>query len=494
MKKNKKILLLFCIVLLPFISKAQENTRVLSLNDVIEMANENSLDALIAKNSFRASYWTYRSYRSTLLPSLNMSAVVPDFTRAISQITLPDGSLEFVEQKNMSNYLNFDIQQNIPLTGGQLYVNTDFQRLDILEDSTVTSYLTSPINIGLSQPIFSYNSLKWEKKIEPLKYKEAKKNYVKATEDIKVKAVNRFFNLALAQINVSIAETNYENNDTLYNISKGRYNMGKIAQNDLLQMELNLLNSKSELNEARLDLKVKEFSLRSFLMIKDEVKIELIVPSVTPELEVDTKKAIEEAKKNNPEIIGMERQLIEAESDVAKARAENRFNANIIANFGLTQSADNIPDAYKDPRDKQRISFGIEIPIIDWGKGRGKYKVAQSNQEVIKSTVEQQTIDFEQNVFLEVAQFNLQDEQVNLKAKADTIAQSSYEVSKSRYFIGKISVTDLNISLREKDSAKRSYIQSLWQYWIYYYNIRRLTLYDFEKDIQLTEEFDELID
>ena len=209
---------------------------------------------------------------------------------------------------------------------------------------------------------------------------------------------------------------------------------------------------------------------------------------------MDTKKAVEEAKKNNPEIIGMERQLIEAESNVARTRAENRFNANIIANFGLTQSADNIPDAYKDPSDKQRISFGIEIPIIDWGKGRGRYKMAKSNQEVIKSRVEQQMIDFEQNVFLEVAQFNMQDEQVEIKAKSDTIAQSSYEVSKSRYFIGKISVTDLNIALREKDNAKRRYIQSLWQYWAYYYNIRRLTLYDFDDDIQLTEEFDELVD
>ena len=400
MKNLIQSILFFCLVLQPILSQAQEKTLTLSLNDVIEMANENSLDALIAKNSFRSSYWSYRSHRATLLPSLNMSAVIPDFNRSISQITQSDGSLEFVEQKNMSNYVNFDIKQNIPLTGGQLYVNTDLQRLDILEDSTITSYLTSPINIGLRQPIFSYNSLKWEKKIEPLKYKEAKKTYVKAVEDINMKAINRFFNLAMAQINVSIAETNYENNDTLYNISKGRYNMGKIAQNDLLQMELNLLNSESTLNEAKLDLRVKEFSLRSFLMIKGDIKIELIVPSETPELEVSTEKAVEEAKKNNPEIIGMERQLIEAESNVARARAENRFNANIVANFGLTQSANNIPDAYKDPRDKQRVSFGIEIPIIDWGQGKGKYKVAKSNQEVIKSRVSSKLLILNRMYFL----------------------------------------------------------------------------------------------
>jgi len=494
MKNINILILLFYIALQPIISQAQEKTLTLSLKDVIEMANENSLDALIAKNSFRASYWSYRSHKATLLPSLNMRAVIPDFNRDIAEVPQPDGRLEFKEQRNMSNYINFDIRQNIPLTGGELRVNTNLKRLYVLGDDTVTSYLTNPINIELAQPIFAYNSLKWEKKIEPLKYKEAKKNYVKDLEDINMKAVNRFFDLVLAQINVSIAETNYNNNDTLYNISKGRYNMGKIAQNDLLQMELNLLNSKSTLNQAKLDLKNKEFSLRSFLMIRDDLKVDLLIPSEVPGLEVNTQKAVEEAKKNNPEIIRMERQIIEAESDVARARAENRFNANIIANFGLTQSANNIPDAYKDPRDKQRLSFGIEIPIIDWGQGKGKYKVAKSNQEVIKSRIEQQTIDFEQNVFLEVAQFNMQDEQVEIKAKSDTIAQSSYEVSKNRYFIGKISVTDLNIALKEKDSARRNHIAALWQYWVYYYNIRRLTLYDFDKNIQLTEEFDDLID
>lgn len=473
---------------------SQNKIMTMSLTDVIEMANESSLDAMIAKNSFRASYWAYRSHRATLLPSLNLSAILPDFNRSISQIILPDGSAEFVEQRNMSNYLSLDIKQNIALTGGQVFINTDMQRLDVISDSTITSYLTNPINIGLRQPIFSYNSFKWEKKIEPLKYQEAKKTYIKAREDVNSKAVNLFFNLALAQINVTIAETNYSNNDTLYKISTGRYNLGKIAQNDLLQMELNLLNSKSALNEARLTLRNNEYSLRSFLGIKEDVKIELLVPSEIPELEINAQKAIDEAKKNNPEMVKMDRQLIEAESDVARARAENRFSADLVANYGFTQKANNLPDAYVDPRDKQRISFGIEIPIVDWGQGRGKYKMARSNQEVIKSRVEQQTIDFEQNVFLEVAQFNMQSEQVEIKAKSDTIAQSSYEVSKNRYFIGKISVTDLNIALREKDSAQRNHIEALWQYWSQYYNIRRLTLYDFENEILLTEQFEKLID
>jgi hypothetical protein len=33
--------------------------------------------------------------------------------------------------------------------------------------------------------------------------------------------------------------------------------------------------------------------------------------------------------------------------------------------------------------------------------------------------------------------------------------------------------------LREKDEAKRSYLQALKSFWTSYYDLRRLTLYDF---------------
>jgi len=493
MIKPIKSILIAILLLHALTIFAQEKIRLYTFDEVISLASQQSIDALIAKNSFNASYWQYRSHKALMLPSLNMAATIPDFNRSISPITLPDGSLQFVDQTNMSNFLNFNIRQNIALTGGQIYVSSNLQRLDVLTDSTITSYLTNPINIGIRQPVFAYNSLKWERKIEPLRYEEAKKTYIKNLEDINIKAVNRFFDLALAQINVRISEINYSNNDTLYNISQGRYNMGKIAQNDLLQMELNLLNSKSALNDARLRLSDKEFSLRSFLGIKEEVKIELVIPDSIPGIEINLKKAIDEATKNNPEIVRMSRRLIEAESEVARARAENRFSANIIANYGLAQSAGTLPEAYKDPRNAQTVSFGIEIPILDWGLGKGKYKMAESNQEVVRNQIEQEGIDFEQNIFLEVAQFNMQAEQVMISSKANEVAQNSYEVSKDRFYIGKITVTDLNLALKEKDSAKRQYLTSLWEYWIYYYNMRRQTLYDFERNLPLTEAFEKLI-
>jgi len=135
----------------------------------------------------------------------------------------------------------------------------------------------------------------------------------------------------------------------------------------------------------------------------------------------------------------------------------------------------------------------VQVPILDWGLGRGQYRMAQSAEEVIKTDVRQSQIDFDENVFLQVMQFNLQDDQVAIASKADTIADLRYEVSKRRFLIGKIDVLDLNVALEEKDVARRGYVQALRNYWDYYYDLRGLTLYDWQKDMKLVEDFEELL-
>jgi outer membrane protein TolC len=120
--------------------------------------------------------------------------------------------------------------------------------------------------------------------------------------------------------------------------------------------------------------------------------------------------------------------------------------------------------------------------------------MAQSAQEVVKMDVSQAIITFDENIFLQVMQFNLQDDQVAIATKADTIADLRYEVTKQRFLIGKIDVPDLNVALEEKDVARRSYVEALRNFWDYYYDLRGLTLYDWQKGVKLSEDFDDLLD
>ena len=52
---------------------------------------------------------------------------------------------------------------------------------------------------------------------------------------------------------------------------------------------------------------------------------------------------------------------------------------------------------------------------------------------------------------------------------------------------------DLNASITEKDSARRTYLSALHEYWSMYYTLRSLTLYDFERGVGLQEDLERLI-
>ncbi len=494
-KKMKQLVVAFVILLFSAVVHAQNDTvRLrLTLEDVVELARDQAPMAIMARHQFRSSYWEYRTFRASFLPSLTLNSTLPDFNRSIESIVKDDGTESFVSRAVMNSSVEMELSQNVGLTGGNIFLNSSLQRIDNMGINPDLSYLSYPFTIGFSQPINGYNEFKWRKEIEPAKYEEARKELIHSLEQVGNRAVGYFFDLILAQINLEIAKKNYANNDTLYNIATGRYNLGTIAENELLQMELSFLNAGTALNAANIDLEVKKFRLRSFLGYNEMFDIELIVPNEIPEVNIDLGRALQEANLNNPEVMQMQRQLLEAEQSVAEAKSRKGLQANLFALYGMSKNADDLGGVYVDPEDQQRLRIGFEIPILDWGLGKGRYRMAQSAEEVVKTNVIQSRSDFEQQVFLQVMQFNLQDDQLMIASKADTIAEKRYEVTKQRFLIGKIDVLDLNVALEEKDVARRGYVQALRNYWDYFFSLRILTLYDWVNDARLEEDFDEVL-
>lgn len=72
--------------------------------------------------------------------------------------------------------------------------------------------------------------------------------------------------------------------------------------------------------------------------------------------------------------------------------------------------------------------------------------------------------------------------------------QRRSEVARKLYLLGKSTILDLNASISEKDSARRNYISALYNYWSLYYTLRSMTLYDFERNTILTEDYHLLIE
>ncbi len=474
--------LAFILTLLSQTLFAQVN---LTLAEVVELAKGQSIASKQAETEKENSFWQWKTFKSNYKPQLALTGILPSFNRSFTPVTQPNGSVEFQSVSNNNLSARVSLSQQISGTGGTLFVSSELQRFDDLERD-FTSYNGNPVFFGFDQPLFSFNALKWDKKIEPLRYKESQQTYIEELEFISVRAVDFYFELLLAQVNVQIAKSNLANNDTIYKIGQERYKVGEIAKNELIQLQMGVLNAKKSLISSNQNLATAQFQLKSFLGILDQTTIgkgaNLAIPEQISTLVIDTELALQEAQSNRQTAISFERRMQEAERDLAKAKGDNGVDISLIATVGLSNSAGNVSGVYDQPQDQQSVFMQVSVPLMDWGRQKSRAKQAEANKKLVEYANQQDKLTFEQTIRTQIGLYDTYQSQLEITKLADELAQERYQISQERYLLGNISITNLTISLQEKDQAKRDYIQALRNYWFTYYNLRRLTLYDFEKN------------
>ncbi len=384
------------------------------------------------------------------------------------------------------------LSQNIWLTGGKVSLNTSLDFFRQLDGDKYNRFMSIPVALTLTQPIFGVNNLKWNRKIEPVRYEEAKAAYMSASEDVAIKAISYYFQLLMADENLLIARQNLENARKLYDVAKEKREMGRISGNDLLQMELNRLNAESELTDCESNRKSCMFQLRTLLDYNENTDIIPETPSDVPTAAITYDDALQKALDRNKFAANLRRRQLEADYEVAKAKGNMR-QISLFAQVGYTGTDRRFAGAYSTLKDNQVVEIGFEIPILDWGRRRGKVKVAESNRKVTESRLRQERADFAQNIFILVERYRNQLDQLDISRRADEIAAKRYATNVETFMIGKISTLDLNDSRTSKDEARREYINELYLFWNYYYQIRSLTLWDYALDSDIDTDIEKIL-
>lgn len=487
----KRYVLVIILVLGVLVAWADE-VRKITLDEAILLARSQSVDAAMALNELKSAYWEYRSYKANLLPEVNFTATLPSYNKRYSAYQQSDGSYTFVRNNNIGMSGELSITQNIWLTGGTLSLNTSLDFLRQVDGNVGNRYMSVPVALTLNQPIFGVNSMKWNRKIEPLRYAEARARFLSETEEVAMLAVQYFFNLLETREKVNIAKQNLANAEKLYEVAQAKRKMGQISENDLLQIELNTLTARQSLTSNESSMKNAMFQLRSFLDIEENVEIEPLMPEEISLDAVNYDEVRTKAMYSNAHAKNIRRRQLEADYAVAKAKGNLR-KVNLFAQIGYTGTNNQLAESYRGLKDNQVVEIGISIPILDWGKRKGQVKVAQSNREVVQSRLKKESIDFYQNLFILVERFNNQREQLNLAQRADEIAQRRYNTNVQTFMVGKISTLDLNDSQENKDAARQEYINALFYYWYYYYQIRSITLWDFAGNYSINADFEKIV-
>lgn len=467
-------------------------TLLLTMDEAMAKARVGSVDAEVALNRLRSAYWGYRSYKAELLPEIDFSATIPSYRKQYSSYMNGEGSYSFVRNNYLQMNGELSLTQNIWLTGGSVALTTSLDFYRQLGSGSYNRFMSIPVAVTLTQPIFGVNHVRWDRRIEPVKYEEAKAEFLSATEDVAASALRLYFSLLMAKENHSIATQNVRQAEKLYEVAKEKREMGRISRNDLLQMELNLLDAQTSLTDCESSLKSAMFQLRTFLGFDTGVDIVPEIPVSVPDVRIGYGEALERALENNSFAKTMLRRQLEADYEVAKAKGAQR-EINLFAQIGYTGTDRDFTGSYSNLKDNQVVEVGVSIPIVDWGRRKGKVKVAESNRRLVESQVRQENQNFSQNLFILVERYGNQQQQLERARRADEIAAQRYATNVETYLVGKISTLDLNDSRVKKDEARREYVNELYLFWNYYYQIRSLTLWDYERNCGIDADIDAIM-
>ncbi len=470
---------LAALVALPIERAGAQEPMRLTLQEAIARAQSEGLTARAARATRDAARERDRAFGAGLLPQLALTGTAPSYNRSITSVLTTDGTV-YVPQEQTDASANLALTQRLPFIGGDFFVNSSLSRTDRELGTTLNrTWNSTPVTVGIRQDLFRPNRLRWDAAAQELSAEVAERTYREAMEEVAIQAANAFFDYYTARLALENAETNAAVNDTLYTLNKGRFEVGRIGENDLLQSELALLRAQVAVDGARLEHDRTLAALRLALSLPVGAPLDVIVPTDIPEVVADTAVAVTQSLRNRASSVGLELEETNARRRVAEARWGTGAGATLQASMGFNQTASALDGAYRDLRDAQRVSLSLSVPLVQWGGRSSNIQAARLDQERTEYTGRQTREQLVQEAHFAALQLAQTRRSLAIAAKADTVGSKRFEVARARYVIGRIDPDNLYQAQSEKDSAFNGYLQALRAYWVAYYRLRRVTMYDF---------------
>ena len=463
------------------LSTAQSRTVVLDLDRTVRLATDSSLAVQKYQSVYNASRYQYLSWQASRKPQFSLESTPVMYQRYMTQRYLSAEDLDVYRQQRMFySQAGIMATQTVESWGGQFYGSTQLGYLRTFGDQNQTQFMTVPISLGYQQELLFFNPLKWAKQIEPLKLTLAEKSLAYNIETTSEEAVGKFFTLALAQEQLRMAEEYLASCDTIYAIAERRFRIASISKAELSILELEKTNARTTLANARIARSRANQELAIYLGMERQTDIELLIPTVMQNLQIDAKEAIQYARENNPQYLSSREALVEARRDAERARIEKNLSVSLDASVGLNQVADRFADAYRHLLSQDMATITLSVPLKDWGKRKNAYLAARSTVEATERAEQESARDTELDVALTVANFNERQSIVETSRRALTIAEDAYAQTLQRFIKAQTDAYSLSIAQSHWLTARQNQIASLQNYWLAYYHLRRLTLYDYQ--------------
>ena len=485
-----KLLLTGILIISTFITYGQ---KVLSLEDAMNIALDNSPDIKQSRLTMEQN----REYLNAQLAMLksHFSLNVTPIQYSNSE-TYDEYYSQWYNNENTTSKGGLVVAQPIKWTDGTLTLRNDFQYRST--KSETFDNFTDPLNptkitntyegfdnnlyLSYNQPLFTYNRTKMNLKRQELALENSTLSYSIQMLNIERQVTQYFYAIYQKQMAVKIAEEEFENQTVSFEIIRSKVEAGLSAQEELLQGELNYATSKSNLDNAKVDLENSNDQFKKLIGVSlyDEIEISTNI-EYTPVI-VDLEKAINNGLSQRLELTQRKIDLNNAEFDLIETSATNEFRGDMDLSVGIMGNNENFANIYEKPTKSPLVGVSFSIPLFDWGERKARIKAA----ELAVESRELDLKNLEDDIVINIRQIfrNLQNlnSQIKIAEQNEKNAQLTYDINLERYRNGDLTSMDLDRFQNQLSEKKINLSNALINYKLELLNLKIQSLWDFENN------------
>ncbi len=454
----------FLLLFLSGSSRAQ-----LTLNEAINIGiNESHQGKNIALNQKITDY-KIAAFQSSLGWQMTVNGQVPAYAKSNLSTVQNDGNIAFQPVNYNNSALGISLSKTIWQTGGEFQISSGLQRFDNFQ-SKHHLYNGIPIRLTFRQNITGYNAYKWKTKNNRLK-KEINRRQSKIDKMLlRINITNSFFDVLLAQNNISSNQSNLELTQNLMNIAQAKDSLGLISKKQFLQLKLQLKTAQSQLNIAQTNLQIARQDLESRLSNRIKIDQNLTIPS-PPNTTLDIDSMIHFAQANRPEWLELRRRIQEKSEKVKALSRQYGPAIKLNASLGLIRSDPELAPVYQDAQQDQSIGISFHIPIFDSHLKRNKILAAQTELMQQKNESQQSILELENEITKLAREFQACQTRLAYAKEIRDMATQNLQITTKTFKLGLTNIAELNLAIQEKNRAYQNYIFEIRRYWLLYFEL-----------------------
>lgn len=507
MASRSLILSFLSIVLLgsQAFSQAQQE-RVFTLQEAIDYALVNSFGVKNIGLNLDAASENLTASKGAFKTNANVFLQTPNIAKTFSPEDNPTG-LRVYNTREFTRFLGeININQPLP-TNGLFTLRTSLfqdQNAFISSDdfrNERKEFFTS-FSLRFNQPIFAVNTLKLGLEEANLEYENSTLQLRRTELDVIFNVTQVFYSLYRATRTLEIARDELQQQQQAYELASKKYEAGLIPEVEALQTEVDLAQSRNRVFTAETALRRQQDLFKQTIGMALQQPVTVVADLDFTPIAIDVDRAVAFALQNRTEVREAEIDKRLREISIRRTQGRSQFRADVSAFYDLsgvsdptlpigTNTFDLLESSWNDLRDRPRnrgVTLNFSMPLWDSGVNRAEVAAARARLQQSELALANERVTVEREVKDVVSRVLEAQNRLDVLARSQQVAERSYEISLARFDNGDIAAQQLALDRDRLTQARSTYLDAYIDYQTALADLKRKTLYDFERNRSLIDE------